>query len=147
MKERFLLDRITLQRGDISMRNAQFATLIEPHLTNPPLALTYHTTMSTGKTTYRPIFQLFIQPPLNWSDYPVHRLSNSFTTFRYCPILSNGTHVLFCQTSICITGWISHNVPRVKPNWSGCSGSKNTHPLIRTRSWLVMIGFNFVSVH
>src|SRR5262249_1738198 len=32
-------------------------------------------------------------------------------------------HASPCWVSICIIGWISHNVPRVLPICSGCSGS------------------------
>src|SRR6266498_4482805 len=46
MEEGFFLNRITLQRGDISPRHAQLPTLVEAHLTNPALSFTDLTAMS-----------------------------------------------------------------------------------------------------
>ncbi len=70
---------------------------------------------------------LAFDPQLDFeSDAFVHSSS-------YGARLSSGTHCPFCITSICMIGWTSQMVPRVFRTWSGCSGSKNSQPLIRTR--------------
>ena len=73
MEERFLLDRVTLQRGHISPRHAQLSALIEPHLTNPAPALTDFAAMPAGKT-FDCVIRKFLctTPPLP-SMYPDNR--------------------------------------------------------------------------
>src|SRR6266540_2529077 len=63
MEEWFLLDRVTLQRGDISPWHAQFPTFIEAHLTNPALPLADLAAMSACIAFDCIVIEFFIEVP------------------------------------------------------------------------------------
>ena len=60
MEERFLLNRITLERGTVIGRNKQCAAAIEPHATDPVMSFENQATMAAGVTAHLVVGQPFV---------------------------------------------------------------------------------------
>src|SRR3990172_6391128 len=52
---------VALQRGYVTPGHTQFSSLIEPHLTDPTLALAYQAAMSARETAHRLICESLVQ--------------------------------------------------------------------------------------
>jgi hypothetical protein len=84
VKERFLLDRIALQRPDVSPGHIKLAAPIEPHLANPGESSGNRAAMSAGVATDPVAFERLI------------KLAHAHARIQ---LFRQGAHSLFCQAS------------------------------------------------
>jgi hypothetical protein len=72
VREGLLFNRVDLQRGHITPRDAQFAAFVIAHLADPPPAWLDQAAVGAGITAQRAIFKLFIQ--LAWRCVSIETL-------------------------------------------------------------------------
>src|SRR4026209_1157737 len=65
MKERFLLDRIALQRSDIALRIVECASLIEPNFADTRPAVENDAPMAAREASHAVVVQLLVESAFN----------------------------------------------------------------------------------